>query len=434
MKKPAFGLSTQLTLLTVVLILVSQAINAAILVQVERDLRAKRFQAVTAERLTQAVRLIDEPSGRGRIIMRRLNARIFPQPPDEGRPEPVMEQAFRAALDEADLGAREVVVRTLPEDDRRPSVVVGLKLPNDRWLHLRQPLPRSAGVPWRAILIQTIILTLVLLLPAVWIGRVVATPLRQLTASADGFLTGKDAPPLPSAGPADVQALCEAFSALQQRILAALEEKTMMLGSIGHDLRTPLASLRIRVESVDDDKLREEMTQSIEMLSETLDDVLAFSKSTSREAVEETRTDALVRNLELSYTSDQLTVGEVQALSLQCSPQAVLRALRNIVDNAVRYAGRAELSVMRQGGSVLFEVADRGPGVDPDALEQMQRPFTRAEGSRSRETGGAGLGLAIARAVAQAHGGALTLANREGGGLSVMLSLPLVRAETADVP
>ncbi|MEO0699839.1 MAG: ATP-binding protein [Pseudomonadota bacterium] len=273
-------------------------------------------------------------------------------------------------------------------------------------------------------MIQTTVLTVVLLIPAIYVSRRVARPLKQLTIAADGFLTDEEAPPLPEDGPPDVQALSQAFAALQDRIMTALEERSMMLGSIGHDLRTPLASLRIRVESVSDDKLREQMISSIETLGQSLDEILSFSKTGATELREAVRTDALLRTIAKEYADKPVLLGDVAAATIDASPQSILRAVRNLVNNALRYAGEAEVSAHLEPSHVVFMVKDRGPGLEPESLEELQKPFVRGEGSRSRASGGAGLGLAIVRAVAEAHGGSLFLANRPGGGLEASLRIP----------
>nr|WP_233061640.1 ATP-binding protein [Parvularcula mediterranea] len=166
------------------------------------------------------------------------------------------------------------------------------------------------------------------------------------------------------------------------------------------------------------------MIDSIEGLAQTLDDILTFSKSTTGGTFEEVRSDALVRRLRAHYGEDVLTIGHVDAATITGAPESILRALRNLIDNASRFAGRAELSVRHAPEGISFCIDDDGPGLADDDLVRMQEPFTRAEGSRNRQDGGAGLGLAIARGVAEAHQGRLVLTNRTSGGLSAQFILP----------
>lgn len=423
MRTPRFGLATRLILLTIGLVITGQLINAGILAAAEKTLRMQRAEAVLAERITAAVRLAEFGPRVGERLARRPGFALQDSAPSDGDPVARAEALLALTLEENGVGERGLTVRLLERGERQV-LVAGVELRNGRWLSYRQPLPRNARVPWGTIILQSLVLVVILTIPAVWTGRAVATPLRTLTAAADGFLTGKEAPALPRGGPPDIRALCEAFAALEQRILGALEEKSVMLGSIGHDLRTPLASLRIRVESVEDPELREDMIASIDELAATLDDILTFSRSTSKGSFDEVRSDALLARLEASYGSDRLRLLPGGSASLRCAPESVLRALRNLVDNAIRYGEQAELSVSTSDDVVLFTVTDRGPGLSEEDIDRLQRPFERAEPSRSRARGGAGLGLAIARAVAEAHKGRLELKNRQGGGLAATLALP----------
>ncbi|NRA31467.1 MAG: HAMP domain-containing histidine kinase, partial [Parvularculaceae bacterium] len=362
MRFPRLGLSARLTLLTICLVLFSQLINAYILVRAQTVLREERFQAVLNERVVQSYRVVELSPGVSRRMQRRggpRGAKIVPKPRPEGERDPAMEATLVGLLAEEGFTDRLVEVRKLEvgrEGDRRPGVALAVQLTNGKWLQSVVPMPPSAKPPWRPIIAQTILLSLILTLPAIWIGRRVAMPLRDLTAAADGFLTGKPSPPLPDKGPPDVQALSAAFAQLEERIMGALEEKSMMIGAIGHDLRTPLASLRIRVESVADDQLRDDMIASIDQLGVTLDDILTFSKATRAEALEDVRTDALTRRLASSYEADKLSVSKHQAVTLRCAPEAVLRALRNLVNNACQHGGRAALVVDLHGEQVIFHV------------------------------------------------------------------------------
>lgn len=437
MKFPRLGLSARLTLLTICLVLFSQLINTFILVRSQTILREGRFEAVLNERVVQSYRVLELSPGLSRRIQRRAgprSAKIVPKPRSEGERDAKMEATLISLLEEEGFTDRAVEVRRVEvrrDADRRAGVALAVQLSNGQWMQSVVPTPPSAKPPWRPIIVQTILLSLILTLPAVWIGRRVAMPLRDLTGAANGFLTGKPSPPLPNKGPPDVQALSSAFAQLEERIMGALEEKSMMIGAIGHDLRTPLASLRIRVESVDDDRLRDDMIVSIDQLGATLNDILTFSKATRREALEDVRTDALTRRLGSSYDPGQLAITEHEAVTLRCAPESILRALRNLVNNAHQHGGHAALAVELDSHQVAFHIDDQGPGIPEEQLEALQRPFRRAEPSRNRAAGGTGLGLAIARAVAAAHGGGLQLANRSEGGLRATLVVPLQGASLA---
>jgi signal transduction histidine kinase len=214
---------------------------------------------------------------------------------------------------------------------------------------------------------------------------------------------------------------------MNRRVVALLDEKDRMLGAIGHDLRTPLASLRIRAESVEPANERERMIATIDEMNAMLEDILVLARSgRAREAARPMDVTALADALVEEYRElghdAALEPSERQVLAIQ--PNLMRRAIRNLIDNAVKYGGSARVAVRSEGDAILIEVRDRGPGLAPDQLGQVLEPFYRVEESRSRETGGTGLGLAIARAIAESHGGELRLANAPDGGLSATIRLP----------
>ena len=218
-----------------------------------------------------------------------------------------------------------------------------------------------------------------------------------------------------------------AFNAMRSRIFAMLNEKDRMLGAIGHDLRTPLASLRVRTESVEDEGERARMSETIEEMNRMLEDILSLARagrsSEARQKVDlSALADAVVEDfLELGSPVDLADSARAVA---NVRPQQIRRALRNLIENAIVYGERAHVSVERADGTVRLIVADDGPGIAEERMAEMMEPFTRLEGSRNRETGGAGLGLALVRAIMIEHGGALKLANRAQGGLEASLVLP----------
>ena len=206
-----------------------------------------------------------------------------------------------------------------------------------------------------------------------------------------------------------------------------LDEKDRMLGAIGHDLRTPLASLRIRAESVEPEEEGARMIATIEEMTSMLDDTLALAR-TGR-GVEQLRVvdvaalvDTVVEEFHALGQPVEMA-GGARAIG-RIQPNLIRRAVRNLVENAVKYAGAAQVAVRAVNGGIAIEVADDGPGIPEAELARAQEAFYRVEPSRSRETGGSGLGLTLARAAAQAHGGDLQLANRPEGGLLARILLP----------
>ena len=307
------------------------------------------------------------------------------------------------------------------------TLFLSAQLADGSWVNAQLITPRPN--PWIAVQAagSTLLIYLLVLAAMVWIAVRLARPLRDLTAAAEGLGGSGEAPQVEPRGPDDVRRAILAFNAMSARVAAMFDEKDRMLGAIGHDLRTPLASLRIRAESVEPEAERARMIATIEEMTAMLDDTLALARSG--------RAAEHLRNVDISALADTV-VEEFRALGHDVSfeegsrqtaavqPNLLRRAVRNLVDNAVKYGGSAEVAVRARSGRIAVEIADRGPGLPEAALGNVQEPFVRLETSRNRETGGSGLGLALARGAALAHGGTLELENRPGGGLLARFLLP----------
>ena len=307
------------------------------------------------------------------------------------------------------------------------AILLSMKLENNKWANAAVPVRARGVFPPFALLLQTITLYLAVLIPLALVARRIAQPLNALQQRVrDGGLTG-DRPPMEPRGPSDVRDLIETFNAAEERLSSLLTEKDVMLGAIGHDLKTPLASLRVRIESVDDDSERTKMAASVDEMVIILDDILMLARvGKSAEAVQPTELGALI-DTALSEFPDDANI-EVAVLSQRfvapVRPVLIRRALRNLVSNALQYGGNANIGVTRAGNCILITVDDNGPGILADQLQKIFEPFARTETSRNRASGGSGLGLTIARAIAQAHRGSVTLTNRAEGGIRATLSLP----------
>lgn len=303
-----------------------------------------------------------------------------------------------------------------------------------QWLTARVFVPPTERLMLRTLFAQTLF-TYAVLVGAMWLLlRRITQPLAALTTRLERFAETRDsAGQLEPQGPDDVARLITAHNAMEARIVALLDEKDVMLGAIGHDLKTPLAALRVRIESVDDETERRRMATTIEDITRTLDDILSLARvgrpSDPREATE---LSALVAAVVEEYEDmgEPVELGETRRIALPLRATWVRRALRNLIGNALRYGQAARVSLTREGDTAVIRIADDGPGIPADQIATMLEPFTRGDPSRNSETGGAGLGLTLARAIAEQHGGTLTLANRratEGGiaGLDVTLRLPV---------
>lgn len=441
------SLPGQIALLVALALFVAQAINFALLL---RERQAARFNSAT---LPAIARLIDASerldAGRRMAPEDRPRARAYLAPanplPAGATGVPEVEKAIADGLTEAGVAHGRVVSglraisRNDPELRRIPphvaqrimrngaALTIAVEQAPRGWLTVTVAWPRTErGLIWQ-LAAQTLILYGVVLLPVLWLGSRIARPLRALAASARAFRPGEPAQPVEEQGPADVRAVIAAYNTLQTRVSAMLDEKDRMLGAIGHDLRTPLAALRVRIESVDDDSDRARMADIIEEMTRTLEDILSLARlGRSSEPPVETDLGALVDSVvdDFRDLGHDIDAADPERLPIRVRPAQMRRAVRNLIENAVKYAGAAEVRVTPAPGAARIEVMDRGPGIPEDRLTHVFDPFIRLEGSRNRDTGGIGLGLALARAIVSEAGGAITLANRDGGGLVAAITLP----------
>ena len=330
----------------------------------------------------------------------------------------------RALLDPHPVDSRSGRVRRHPSQ----TMVLSAQLPGGEWLNARLVVPSPPPLVTPELGLGTLLLYLFVLSAAVLIAVRLARPLRRLTEAAEAFRGRNEPIVVDPSGPSDLRNAILAFNAMNARVVNLLEEKDRTLGAIGHDLRTPLASLRIRAESVEPAEDRDRMIATIEEMTATLEDILTLARSgRSRETFERADVTELTRSVAEDYRelNQPVTFGADAPHLLEVQPNLLRRAIRNLLDNALKYAGAAEIEVSGGKQAVTIAVRDRGPGLPPQELERVSGAFYRGEPSRNRETGGAGLGLSIAQAVADAHGGKLTFANRAGGGLIASIELPI---------
>lgn len=300
------------------------------------------------------------------------------------------------------------------------------------WLHLREAPwmsgpaahgPRFPG-PVVAHLVLTVSAVLALSLFAV---RLATRPLQRLAEAADAFGRDLDAAPLPEDGPQEVRLAAEAFNRMQLRLRRLIDERSRALAAVSHDLRTPLTRLRLRIDLVDDDGLRRELEADIDDMQAMVEATLDYLRGMKdAEALQSIDIEALLQ----SIAADQQALGRAVATDgVAAAPyrgrlSALKRAIANLVDNAVKYGHEARVSAVDTADALRIVVEDRGPGIPAADLQRVVEPYVRLETSRSRATGGVGLGLAIARDAARLHGGELQLSNIPGGGLRATLVLP----------
>ncbi|MDM7457908.1 MAG: ATP-binding protein, partial [Paracoccus sp. (in: a-proteobacteria)] len=305
----------------------------------------------------------------------------------------------------------------------RISVLLG----DGAWLNVAARFHRPGMQAPPAILGATF-LSLVLILAALWWGlRRISTPLQQLAAAADRMDLDDAPADMPTGGPREVRALSDAFLRMRTRLTAMIADRTRMLAALGHDLRSPITALRIRAEMIEEDETRERMIATLAEMQEMVETTLAFARGISTDQpMEKVDLADLLRDLaqELSETGPAIAVLAAGPVIAQIRRGPMRRALRNILENAQRHGGGAEIRLQHAGDAVQILIDDHGPGIPAQDLDRVFDPFVRLETSRSRETGGIGLGLPIAREILRAHGADIVLTNRPDAGLRAAIYLP----------
>ncbi|MFT4198534.1 MAG: ATP-binding protein, partial [Pseudoxanthomonas sp.] len=252
------------------------------------------------------------------------------------------------------------------------------------------------------------------------VSRMASAPLKRLGEAATALGRDLQRAPMAVAGPTEVRSAALAFNAMQGRLQRHLGERTQMLAAITHDLQTPLTRLRLRLENVSDEALRERLIADLAAMQALIREGLELARSAeSAEQPLALDLDSLLESLAEDAAESGADVVFEQGCGavLQLRPLAMRRLFSNLIDNGLKYGHAVRLAAERSGRQVIVHVRDDGPGLPEDALEAVFDPFVRLETSRSRQTGGAGLGLTIARTLAEKDGALLTLHNRPGGGL-----------------
>ena len=286
-------------------------------------------------------------------------------------------------------------------------------------------MPRGVPLP-RNLFINLTLLVLILVVALYAVARNITRPLSELAHAADS--AGRELRPaqLAERGARELRAAARAFNTMHDRLRRYLDSRTRVLAAMSHDLKTPLTRLRLQVETLDDPAAQARIGRELSEMESMVHEALAlFRGLDDGEPAVAVDINALLARLRREFADMGATVTvDGQALRpFEGRPQALKRCLTNLIANAVKFGVRAEVAV-EDGPQLVIRVRDRGPGLPPEELERVFEPFYRLESSRNRDSGGSGLGLSIARDIAQAHGGTLTLGNLPDGGLAATLSLP----------
>ena len=383
-------------------------------------------QTVTIVNLTRAAIVNADPRLRRELLL-DLNEtegiRVFVSNPDErleGVPsEPMLDMIGARVRVALGPGTRLAFARNGIE-----GYWVSFNLDEDEfWVKLeRERLEPDFATQWIGWGLFALLLSLV---GAWFIASRISRPLAALTRAAQQVGRGEHVDPAPETGPREIRMLATAFNQMSADLERLERDRAMVLAGISHDLRTPLARLRLGLEMIGGDRsMSEGLAADIDEMDKIIGQFLDFAKGESEAGIA-TALDELVDDICERYAKlgRALVRGKPSAIRLSLAQMAVRRAIANLIDNALRYSSTPiEIEARQEGGFAVIEVRDRGPGIPASEAERMKRPFTRLEAARS-DAGGSGLGLAIVDRVARMHGGRLDLLPREGGGLVARLLL-----------
>lgn len=307
-----------------------------------------------------------------------------------------------------------------------PGIQASMELKDGRWLVGFLQTPGDSPW-WRPLHFSIPVSTIPVLLVALPFIRRILRPIRALEKASERISRGEHGEPLPVEGPREARELTAAFNLMAERQKRFVGDRTRMLAAISHDLRTPITSLRLRVEMLDDPAQRAAMVRTLDTMRQMVEETLRFAAADS---IDETACEADLAAIAREVATDASRPGAAvhyegpARLPCRCRPLGIRRALANLVDNAARHGSTVAIRGRIDGDGIAIEVCDNGPGIAPALLEHVFEPFTRLEPARNVESGGVGLGLAIARSCVEAHGGSLRLANRPEGGLAAIVRLP----------
>ena len=448
------SIAARMALTVVLALLLTQAVSALVYLTDRPEGPPVHSPRVLVQRVTSIVQLVESTpvAERGRLVRalddpvlrvewEREQPRFNAAAVRDGFPFDRLRRAIRAALDDRN---REVVIELRrdrpmptpfpPPEDRSwgHDVRLAVRLTDGSWLvfaggdPLEGPFRLLRFALWMAGIVAAIALV------SLWTARRLTAPIARFAVAAERLGVDGEAPPLPESGPRELRAATRAFNRMQARLARFVADRTQMLAAISHDLRTPLTRLRLRAELVEDPEMQRKMLSDLDEMEAMINATLAFARD---DATREPRGPLDLADLLQSLCEDRVDAGHRAVYegpahaALDGRPVALRRAFANLLDNAIAYGGGCTVRLRPEDGPsstsiVRVEIDDHGPGIPEEEFEKVFAPFYRLERSRSRDTGGVGLGLATARTVVRGHGGDITLANRPEGGLRVTVTLP----------
>lgn len=320
-----------------------------------------------------------------------------------------------------------------PKGDHRKSrpdtsdeLILSIQLPSGVWFNGVVPHSSIESLTPR-ILFSTLALLSITLIGVAFFMRRITKPLSDFAQAANEFGRGNDPDELVEGGPEDIRKAAQAFNQMQRRLSRVLDTQRNMLRAVGHDLRTPLTSLRIRSEMIPNELQRNKIITTIDEMTAMTEEIVAWTKnSAGLEDIASVDLHSLLSSIvdDFSDQNEDATLHCAAGITLKVRRLAVKRALTNVINNAIKYGGCAHVSVDESEHTIDIHVDDQGPGIPDHLLSDAIKPFVRLEASRNKDTGGSGLGLSITEAIIQTAGGKLVFENLQPTGLRVTLCLP----------
>lgn len=430
------GLSNRLTVILVLVVVALQAVSVVAFLRLQQADHGQ-WRPPVPVRIAAAANALDQtaPEQRDDLLV-ALNGDatrffIVTDTPEGYRERagafPALLQGYGAALQGRDV--RLLVPETRRPPRRRQTAAYALSVVLDDG----QRLVVAPGLTQRRRSVALAALTInfiAALGAAVLVWRMVRRATRDfetLAEASDRFAVDLSAPPMAAGGGSEAHRVASAFNRMQARIRALMNERMRMLAAVAHDLKTLLTRLRLRAALIDDDGQRARADRDIALMASLIEDVLMVARGEQKPlALAPTDVGALIADIarERVVQGQAVTIARSDAGLVLAEPGALRRIVENLVGNAVAYAEAAEVSFSREEGSWRVLVVDRGPGLPEGFSALAFEPFSRGEESRSRETGGSGLGLSIARSLARQLGGDVVLETTPGGGVTAVLSIP----------
>jgi signal transduction histidine kinase len=380
------------------------------------------------------------------VVMKTLSSRAwqFTEIPPPKKASPMNDEEMRLA--QRLIGTLPAPAQRAPitvQLHERPSTIAENQLPvgsdrNSEAVRIEVPLDRQTflsavnvrlPVDWPIEIVAATVTAILLASgAAALMARRVVRPLSELTRAASQVARGGNAPPVEEKGPDDVRNAAIAFNRMTDKVTKTLESQRHLLSAVGHDLRTPLTAMRINLEFIEDDELRDRLLSNLDELQALTEQVLSAARGTGGEIKRNVDLSALVESLvaDLDDMGEPVTWQNHNPAPVSCRPNEIRRAVRNLVENAVAYGSKADVQITDNGAGYEIVVEDEGPGIPEDERLRVFEPFVRLESSRNTATGGTGLGLTLAKAIAEGHGGGVVLENRASGGLRARMILPRI--------